>query len=357
MLFRSRRRDGLPTATAGMQVGDLRRRLARHTARCLYSESTQRPGWVNRGELSMDEDQFSLIPTPEEKSVGRPLEQLPVVRRVTSEVLAHAKSLAVEPKRVRIAGFELRAPDAELITMWASAIKVSPDELLDHLAKTQLDGGKWDLYDGVESALVDAEVVDFEVVDGELRSLVWDLDRFPCFPDLWVPGLKLQKFALWTSKGVNAELSLAPAAPDLKELWVWGFPDPNLPRSKKPSLIKSLSLSSLPRLRRLMCTDFIISDLDLSAVTNLQKLDCRNNQLTALDLSSVPGLQKLDCRENQLTTLDLSPVSELQTLNCSSNRLTALDLSVVPGLQRLECYENQLVEIDLSSVTGLLSLN
>ena len=133
----------------------------------------------------MDEDQFSLIPTPDGQLVGRPLEQLPVVRRVTSEVLAHAKSLAVEPKRVRIAGFELRTPDAELITMWANAIQVPPDDLLEHLSTARLDAGQWSAHDGVYPAWIPADAVDFEVVDGELRSLVWDLNQFPCFPDLW----------------------------------------------------------------------------------------------------------------------------------------------------------------------------
>lgn len=316
----------------------------------------------------MDDDHFGLIPRPDGQLVGKPLDQLPAIRRVTSEVLAHVQRLPVEKKRVRIAGFELCAPDAELITVWASAVQVSPDDLLTHLTKTSLNADYGYLLG------FDAEVVDFEILDGELRSVVWDLDRFPCFPDLWVSGLKLQKFAVWASKGVNAELTLTPNAPDLTELWVLGLPGVDFPRSKESSLLKSLSLSGLPRLRRLTCVDFVIAGLDLSAAKDLQKIEfcnnqltvldlsavhdltelrCRDNQLAALDLSAVPDLQRLDCRANQLVELDLSSVTGLLELNCGKNRLTALDLSPIADLEKLSCGGNQITKIDLASLSCL----
>lgn len=312
----------------------------------------------------MDDDHFGLIPRPDGQLVGKPLDQLPAIRRVTSEVLAHVQRLPVQQKRVRIAGFELCAPDAELITVWASAIQVSPDELLEHLSRTRLYAKRSIRVRPLDVEIVhsqivvgsDVEVVEFEMVDGELRALVWDLDRFPSFPDLWVSGLKLRKFGLSAPKGCNTALTLTPTAPDLHELWVWGpiFTDvsPN-----EPPRIGKLALNGVKHLKRLVCSIFIVKEIDLSSVRGLQELYCWGTQTEALDLSPVPDLQKLTYWGNRLTQLDLSLVQNLKELRCGNNQLTEIDLSAVVGLQLLECNGNLLTKIDLSAVNDLKNLD
>jgi Leucine-rich repeat (LRR) protein len=337
-----------------------RLRFARATGRCAQNRTA---GLIDHLRLqlsrkyalpeqmanfTMDDDHFGLIPRPDGQLVGKPLDQLPAIRRVTSEVLAHAQRLPVEQKRVRIAGFELRAPDAELITTWASAIQISPDDLLEHLAKTRLIAERTKYPSGL-----DVEVVEFEIADGELRSLVWDLDRFPEFPDQWVPGLKLQKFGLYTSKGVT-EITLTPITPDLSELWLWGLSRVSvggLPR------LATMSLGGATRLRRIMCSAFDIKELDLSPTPGLIELNCEECNLDAIDLSCTNELQQLDCSENRLKELDLSPVPGLQKLWCPWNEIAELDLSFVPGLKVLDCLDNRLTRLDLSLVTGLEELN
>ena len=125
----------------------------------------------------------------------------PVLRRMTEGLLEQVRQMAVQRARYRLGAYELREPDYRLICLWANDLSMAPQALLDILA---------------QSRFIRDEVA-FAVEDGAIISLVWDFDRLPRFPDLWVDGLSLQKLAFTWHKKLHG-VSLAPKVPSLREL-------------------------------------------------------------------------------------------------------------------------------------------
>ncbi|GEP52050.1 hypothetical protein FNO01nite_27220 [Flavobacterium noncentrifugens] len=127
-----------------------------------------------------------------------------------------------------------------------------------------------------------------------------------------------------------------------------------------------LSISGLPNLVSLNCS--INNDLttvtlaNLPALEDFQVLGNINNSgdtissLTSLSLSGLPNLQKLNCSNGKLTSLNLSGLSSLTELDCSSNLITTLALTNLPNLKILNCYRNYITNLNASNLTNLTEL-
>ena len=204
----------------------------------------------------------------------------PILRQMTDGLLREARQAQLRRALYRLGEYELCEPDYKLICLWAEDLGMAPEALLGVLAQCR--------YEPPEEA-GEPEAVEFTLENGALRSLVWDFDRLPRFPDRWVDGLRLHTLGfIWNSNQPSTHLT--PKAPSLRKLYLFARPFSYLYRE-------------MPR-----------RTLDLAGVPNLVSLGCRAFGLTELDLSPVPGLTKLYCWLNQLTELDLSPVPGLRIL-------------------------------------------
>lgn len=168
-------------------------------------------------------------------------------------------------------------------------------------------------------------------------------------------------------------------APDLKDLNLkdfWGLEELNCSGNQ----IENLSMNGvlgLDRLKKLVCTNNLLSSLDLSKCTSLEELDCDNNLLTTvgfvktlkkisinnnkmstIDLRSHSKLEELYCSNSQVSKLYLDVTTSLRVLNCSSNKqLTVLDVSASRDLTTLDCSDNGLTTLDIGSNLNLTDLN
>jgi hypothetical protein len=261
-----------------------------------------------------DSKRNDLVVRSSSEIVGTERRTPRVIEQMVRDVLVRASSQAVSSPRFYIGDTALREPDYRQILRWAEAIQQTPEALLATLKVCEAVPEEWEGWPAV--ALV--------LADGAMVSLAWDHRELPRLPDVWEPGLLIQKLAI-NGKVVNDD-------------------DPFTLRP------------NLPNLRTLICPRTGLELLDLDLVPGLTVLDFSYNQLTELDLTPVPGLTTLNCKHNRLTKLDLSPVPGLTVLDCYWNQLTELDLTPVLGLTELECECNQLTKLDLTPVLGLTVL-
>ena len=262
-----------------------------------------------------------------------------ILSSVVSDALTVARSRekAIAAARFQIGRYDFREPDYCQILIWAKALEIDPEALVQQLEATIYTPGH--LWDGV------VRTIFFRVHQGSIVSLAWDVSALPLRRFDWVLGLSIQEIAVFGEDGQEAQ------RPDIS--------------------------FSLPCLSKLAIRSINLKTLDLSNVPGLTVLYCWLDQLTELELSNVPSLTELNCGDNPLTALDLSNVPKLQRLSCWSNQLSELDLSNVPGLTgllvfrksahrarpverapslELDCSDNQLSELDLSNVSGLTEL-
>jgi hypothetical protein len=255
-----------------------------------------------------------------------------ILSSVVSDALAVARSRekALAAARFRIGNYGFREPDYSQLLIWAKALEIEPEALVQQLEKTSFE------YPSETKNI-------FTVEQGAIVSLAWDLKALPLKTFDWVRGLSIWELAVFGKEAEHPNISFS--LPCLRWLFIGSIK------------LKKLDLSNVPNLTELSCSENQLTRLDLSHAPNLTKLDCYKNQLTRLDVSNVPGLTGLLCSENQLTEFDLSNVPNLTSLLCSENQLTKLDLSNVPNLTDLYCPNNQLTELDLSNVPGLTKLH
>lgn len=187
-----------------------------------------------------------------------------VLARMTREALNLAERRDVTEARFPLGGYHFREPDYRQILLWADAIGMSPEAVLECLEAGELGDEDPDRYA-------------FTVTDGALTELVWDFDRLPIAELNWAPGLRLQRLAFRGEHTLQAG-RLAPILPSLDTLFCYG------------NGLTSLDLWGVPSLTRLYCAANRLTTLDLSAVPDLTVLECVGNPLTVLDLSAVPGL-------------------------------------------------------------------
>ena len=235
----------------------------------------------------------------------------PVIARMSQDVLDRANA------RFRLGKYLLRGPDYNQILLWAEAMEMSPEQVLEHLS----------VEDSVRADGPWSGEMEFLVQYGSITSLCWDFRLLPLRPNVWLDGLRLRTLS-FTGNHPESSDALAPSLAQLERMYC------------RESNLTQLNLSAVPMLTELACGYNQLATLDLSLVPELTALGCYKNQLTTLDLALVPKLSMLACFQNQLTSLDLSRVPELTVLNCWSNQLTILDLSLVPKLTKLHCDES-----------------
>jgi Leucine-rich repeat (LRR) protein len=330
---------------------------------------------------------------------GRILSEMVNGTLTLSRVLNADRTFA---KRFTINGQELCEPDYQQILLWASALTLEPETMLNRLLT-------------VPKSSSDQEFTT-QLVNGRLIRIGWDVALLPLVSFEWVEGLVIEALAFFV---------------------------PNEYESAGGSL-----MLQLPKLRILNCEDMGFTRIDLSAVPLLTSLSCGRSETrkrkvddsggwakdasilqcaitiggfyveghyiesgsctfstfttelikecgegirpylkqayalaikwlqrygfeiieadleeakyaktsAELDLSAVPLLTSLNCSGNGLHQLDLSAVPLLSYLNCSKNELPRLDLSALPCLSFLDCSENYLAELDLSGVPLLSSI-
>jgi hypothetical protein len=297
--------------------------------------------------------------------------------------------LARSRARFQIGRHEFREPDYCQILIWAKALELDPEALVQALEETSFkykhlrnSSTRWD--HGNSPNRWDEGTIGFKVEQGAIKSLAWDFFDLPIKTFDWVQGLCIQSIAVFDGSEVQLrrfsafdipteQPNISFSLPCLRQLFIgpikWTKVDlRDLPGvfvlwccgtariGGRGNQLTKLDLSGLPNLTTLWCNHNTLTTLDLAGVPNLTFLDCRDNELTTLDLSGVPNLTLLDCNNNLLTELDLTGVPSLTLLDCGNNELTELDLSGVRNLIGLECGYNELNKLDLSGLSGLTQL-
>lgn len=262
-----------------------------------------------------------------------------IVAAMVSEALAQSRqevgtslvatSGALLPK-FRIGDYEWCEPDYQQILLWANALKIKPETVIDRLLI-------------VENS-EDGQRLKTQFKNGRIINICWDAVLLPIKSLEWVDGLVIESLAI-------------PAPSSQKQLRIPSLPLPQLRGLYCRSVgLSRLDLSQVPLLTELSCGNNRINILDLTVVPLLRKLRCHNNQLIKLDLASVSELTMLDCSDNNLKKLDLTQVSKLTALECSNINLKELDLTHVPQLTMLECSINNLKELNLTHVPQITTL-
>ena len=190
--------------------------------------------------MTANEDSRSLIRHPSGTPMRAANAPGGVLHRMTTgtlQVMRRAQLAVTEEKRFTIGCYEFVGPDYRQILMWAEALNLQPEELVQKLQDQ-----------AAEELLT--ETLSFEVVDGSIRSLVWDLAALPINDFTWVDGLRIERAAIITHGAVEWK-TLTPRLPNLT---VFG------------------------------CRGLGLHVLDLSFAPGLRKLNCSKNKLTRLHL-------------------------------------------------------------------------
>lgn len=126
--------------------------------------------------------------------------------------------------------------------------------------------------------------------------------------------------------------------------------------------LTSLTLSGLPNLKKLDCSNSVLTSLDLNGLTSLTEVICSRNQITSLNVSNLPNLQKLICDTNPISNLDVSNMPNLIELSCAGGyavdsqivgHLNTLNVSGSTNLKRLYCAYSLMTTLN---VDGLINL-
>lgn len=129
--------------------------------------------------------------------------------------------------------------------------------------------------------------------------------------------------------------------------------------------LSNLTLSGLPNLQKLDCSNGILTSLDLNGLANLTEVSCSRNQITSLNVRNLPNLQKLVCDTNPITNLDVSNMPNLTELRCAGGyatngqiigHLNTLNVSGSTNLKRLSCSSNLLTSLNLNGLVNLEEL-
>lgn len=286
-------------------------------------------------------NQTNLAPKSRRELACQPPSSSSIHARMTRDILERSRKEGLATAGHFVGGHQLRETDYRQTVLWAENLGMTPEELLTELASGQVSWRVFQHETSYSSVLL----------DGRFKNLVWDFELLPRFVDEWIPGLAVEQLVFTGCANDPVLAQLAPQLPNLKELVCDRFMAWNVEKT-----LKCLDLNGVPQLRRLNCSDNLISKLDLRPVQKLSVLDCSFNPLSELDLFTAPQLTELCCNSTQLSKLNLSQSQSLTKLSCGSNQLTELDLRPVPRLSELKCSKNQLSQIDLLSVPDLKEL-
>ena len=219
-------------------------------------------------------------------------------------------------------------PDYQQIMLWAEALKLEPEAVLERLLAEPKES--WQ------------EQHKTQITNGRIIKLGWDISLLPLKDFEWLNGLVIKSLNFFIPYGHDpVEKQMAIQLPELRRLCC------------KNMGLTGLDLSNVPLLKELYCHDNKLTELDLSRIPQIENISFDDNQITSVDLTSVPQLRWLSCAKNNLKSLDLSAVSQLTYLACSDNHLTELDLFAVPQIAILICYNNMLTTLDIRSLDVL----
>jgi hypothetical protein len=259
-----------------------------------------------------------------------------ILARMTSGVLAADRSKSAQDNgvRFRLGKYEFREPDYRQIELWAKALDMTVEAVLNGLENDR-----------------------FQVIDGAIQSISWHFSIFPSCPNYWINGLKIKRlyFEALEYNPMFSRLNLEYHPVVSRSLQL------NLPSLEILDCywmgLQEIILSNMSMLKELILMENYLTKLDLCNVPKLEKLNCVLNRLTELNLSNVPMLKELSCESNQLTELNLSNLPMLETVGLGDNHLSELNLSNVPMLRKLYCLGNRLTKLDLSNVPILSKLD
>ncbi len=257
-------------------------------------------------------------------------------KRIQSAIVADALALATRREstpvgsKFRIGQYDWCEPDYRQILIWAEALSLRPEEVIERLLKGRKP--PWET----------------RVERGKLAAIHWDFDLLPLREFELPECLETSSLSFHTCSDRRPRLRVSSLClPELR----------NLDFGKQGAVAEDCDLSGFPNLGMLVCANSDIAELDLSKVPQLSYLDCAGNRLSQLDLSHTPNLRwGLRCPRNQITELRLSKHPHLLVLDCSENHLSRLDVSGLPSLIHLNCEKNEIRELDLSNVVQLLTL-
>ena len=287
-----------------------------------------------------EEDSVALVRRPPSAVEDARAGAKRIQSTIVADVLALTKKQQSTPvaAKFRIGQHEWCEPDYRQILIWAEALKLKPEEVIERLLK------------GRRRADESWRETRFE--NGRLLKIHWDADLLPLNDFQMGDGLRTTHFA------VSAALHWG----------VWGgwlgLKLPHLTHlACGNGFLTEIDLSGCPRLHFLDCAFNSISHLDLTSVPNLTELYCVGNDIEELDLSPVPRLIKLNCMANSvgrkvkgLKRLTMPRLPDLTSLSCSSNSLSSLGLSGLPNLTFLDCCKNEICRLDLNDVPLLEEL-
>jgi Leucine-rich repeat (LRR) protein len=275
---------------------------------------------IPQGQKMADTQQNALLPlesrSPSESGTGPGS----IISGMVSDAIAIARSIerASTSARFRIGDFEFCEPDFRQILIWAKALEISPQSLIQEFEEISNDHD-----------------TKFKIEDGSIVSLAWDFARLPMVKIEFVSDISIQEISLFQSDYFS----------DCE------FADDDI--AAEPQVDILICLRSL---RILYIYDVKISSLKLIEMESLSELYCTCTNLTEIDLSNVPKLKILWCRYNQLTELNLTGQSMLISLHCDKNKLKRLAISNAPHLYEIYCDYNNLTDLDISSAHNLKSL-
>ncbi len=369
-----------------------------------------------------DKDQNALV-----VQLGRELQQLgsgskAIIADMVTDVLSltSSRSLEVAVAKFRLGEYELCEPDHKLILMWAAALDMQPEDvierLVNHSPKFMEDPSvdSWELMRQEEfrsrsEDFVGSKLFEFKVENGSIVSLTLNFLLLP-LPDLLLnEGLQIQKIGLLSmghhvrfphkltslrefncysvfpiefdfanvpnleilrcdflwheSQSWNSDFDLS-KVPALKELCV--YLENSGGGNCLPSLRK-LDFSQVPHLSVLRWSGHYIdhiSNFKFSKVPRLTVFECNEYgefkadipNIEPLTLPPMPELKEFRCRGHQLKVLDVSNAAALTILDCGDNFLSSLDVSNMLGLTELYCDDNVLRTINLFNVPTLAVL-
>ena len=125
---------------------------------------------------------------------------------------------------------------------------------------------------------------------------------------------------------------------------------------KSKSLLKSVDITDIPKLRELCLEGNALEEIHLAGADRLQVLNVSYNCLKELDLSGMSSLRELQADMNYLENLDLSSSPLLTELAVVENKLKTLDIKNNPQLLNLKATNNKIVSLDVSQNKMLESL-
>jgi hypothetical protein len=254
--------------------------------------------------------------------------------------------------RFKIGGQELCEPDYLQVLLWAKALQLEPETVIERMLAIPED--EW---------LMKYKT---QFVDGRIIKLWCDINLLPLESFEWVSNLVIESIYFFVPTECHSSAR------------VLSLPLPTLLELECSYMeLEELDLSKASSLQVLSCSNNQLTSLDLSAIPQLWYFDCDNNRLTSLGLASVPKMTHLQCNFNQIRVLDISAVIRLVNLSCIGNKLTSfvipyaspvssvccgrnqlewIDLSAAFNLRHLSCYDNQITTLDFSIAHQLNTL-